>query len=712
MATDMDAVAKQAIDAMANASSTIREAIAASLPVAPSQLLTVQIPGTLVTPKDYAFNSALTGFKPLDVRVAEARLVDNMVPVSKLMMGRSGKSVARSYLAALDCLIPVAASVSGTIATPDDSTPLDPRLKTIRDRYNNAMNFLKSPDETDQSRSKISTYVQKQESWNKAVEQYAVAQERQLSIVKQETPVAAEQRQKYLEWVQAHARDYKASIQARYMDWVVHGYKFEVEFNFGVVDISSGMKRVESSKEAYRNLTLIAEDGASEYCGVNLNPPDWAVKIQEVVDNWSTQQKGPSAIEIRGEIKRLKKILISHQGLQKVIQDGTFSTIESNSSKTEEQDTADTALQQAYEKVYTDIKTSDKKTGEGGDFGTLRTAQNNWTSKSLESNKQSNALLGKGSKEEALEFLNRRVKNIELEIADLESQLKSMPGQTSGAPNVRDAEGKTIEEYETKRNADLFATSTGGKPSPFTHISAKVSKSSSSSVKVSSETASSFAAKASFGLFSASGGASHTAAAANAMSSMANLEVEVTMDCMLVEIERPWLHAELFSDHELDTTDAFPLSPGPEKLHEYVQHNRPIPSEYSEFPSYPTAFVVGCNIELEFSGDTSQLESAIESSSTEANLSVGYGPFAISGSHKQSKSSAKTNAQSTATGMRISLQAPQIIGWVQELMPQLPKPKNAAKGIYGLALEVANASTSSAAAVTKAPVAQQSEDTA
>jgi hypothetical protein len=37
------------------------------------------------------------------------------------------------------------------------------------------------------------------------------------------------------------------------------------------------------------------------------------------------------------------------------------------------------------------------------------------------------------------------------------------------------------------------------------------------------------------------------------MSTMSNLDVEITMDCMIVEIERPWLHAELFADAELDS---------------------------------------------------------------------------------------------------------------------------------------------------------------
>jgi hypothetical protein len=37
-----------------------------------------------------------------------------------------------------------------------------------------------------------------------------------------------------------------------------------------------------------------------------------------------------------------------------------------------------------------------------------------------------------------------------------------------------------------------------------------------------------------------------------AMSSMSNLDVEIAMDCLVVNIERPWLHAELFLDSDLD----------------------------------------------------------------------------------------------------------------------------------------------------------------
>lgn len=49
----------------------------------------------------------------------------------------------------------------------------------------------------------------------------------------------------------------------------------QIDYNFGIVDISSGMARIENSKEAFRNLTLVAEDGFSEYSGVILSPSHW-----------------------------------------------------------------------------------------------------------------------------------------------------------------------------------------------------------------------------------------------------------------------------------------------------------------------------------------------------------------------------------------------------------------------------------------------------
>jgi hypothetical protein len=152
--------------------------------------------------------------------------------------------------------------------------------------------------------------------------------------------------------------------------------------------------------------------------------------------------------------------------------------------------------------------------------------------------------------------------------------------------------------------------------------------------------------------------------------------VDVKFEALLVTIDRAWLHGELFSDPELNTSPDVHLSPGALTLHKYIdQKNSDALSKYPYFPSYPTAFIVAANVQLEFRGDTTALEEAVEASHTDAQAKVGWGPFSLSASHSQDKSSAKTKMETTATGTRITLEAPAIIGWVSQLVPQLPRTK-------------------------------------
>jgi hypothetical protein len=151
--------------------------------------------------------------------------------------------------------------------------------------------------------------------------------------------------------------------------------------------------------------------------------------------------------------------------------------------------------------------------------------------------------------------------------------------------------------------------------------------------------------------------------------------VEISFEAILVSINRSWLHGELFADSELNVNRDSALSPGPTELHRLINEQHKSLNDYNSFPSYPTAFVIASNVELEFRGDTTHLEEAVESSSFDANLKVGYGPFSLSASHKQDKSSSKTKMETTATGTRIKIEAPSIIGWVSTMLPKLPREK-------------------------------------
>ncbi|KAF4339605.1 hypothetical protein FBEOM_6481 [Fusarium beomiforme] len=716
--TDTESQAKGVLGAMKNASETVRGAIAAAIPVANNQVFTVSLPGTIIDWKEYYYNVSKHIKPPLDVQVKEARLVDGMIPLAKYTAGKTGKSVARSYLAALDLLVPVEASVSGVVSN-ETTEVTDERLRTIRDRYRYSMSYLTSPDDTPAGagRTKVDTYVLKQSAWAVEVARYQQAQAEALRTFAPPpgattTAQIKAAQEKYLQWLQEHAREFKNTIQTKYMDWVVNGYKFMVDFHFGVVDISSGMKRIENSKEAYRNLTIIASDGSSEYNGVVLTPASWATLVAKKTLSWKKNNSMPNPAEIRAEIRRLQSLLFSHETLQNAIDNDTFFPVLS-SDKAADQN----GVKAAYAQVYTDMdsknaddwgedKRVDKKTSWLKDtfkvdptsknvLQNLVDEQKKHTEASLDRNSKSVRDNTEQSKKRAGDWITARIKQIKDDIEELQRQLTAAQASaTSSAPPllpVVNAEGIVVTGDELSAdpsiknptkptiidldNEESWRNTVDDGPDPWTKVSCKVASSSSLAETSTSQSASAVCAKAGWGFWSASASASHTESSA--------LEVEVSMSCMVVEIERPWLHAELFVDAELDS-GAFKISPGEEALKAAFNDEKSLDGPYQQFSSYPSAFVIASDIELSFSGNTTKLESAVSSSSSSANLSVGYGPFAISGSHSSSKSKSRTKMESTATGCRISVEAPQIVGWVQTLLPELPKPKTGHSAMAGL----------------------------
>ncbi|PON24680.1 hypothetical protein TGAM01_v206610 [Trichoderma gamsii] len=717
---------------------TIREAISSSFTVPSTQLMTVQVPGTIIDPSEFCWNETIDSIKPLGVRIAEAQLVDNQIPISKVMIHRTGKSVSRSYLAALDCLVSVKTSVSSS----EDDRMLTGRQSEIRDRYTQAMNYLTTSDDSESGKSRLQTYVEKQESWNQAVERYNEAQMRHLQTIKEKGLTAEQQEYSFLEWLQLNGRDYKAAIQAKYMDWVVYGHKFPVEFNFGLVDLASAMKRVESSKEAFRNLTLLAADGVTEYNSVNLLPSNWASLVQQKMDEWQKFKNSPSIIELHAEIKRLHHILISHQGLYDAISSGKF--IPHQFSETENK--ASTTLRGHYEQAYADadakkwaqeqisakgveqimaegakILTGENKISAGKDSKPAVQKEDNVPSTlagDIEHNVEAfinpfDAIIAEADtwnkaftprkagvmqavddagKEEAKSYVRNRIETITRQIEKLESKLKRVSSELVPLPNTIVvpevyANGKIVDDHELIANRRLLEDSMVKDSSPWTRITMKVAVSEHDSLKAVSQSAMSENFGVGWGFWSMGIGESNSYPKDEPDSAMDDLEVEVSMDCMVVDIERPWLQAELFADHQLDAAPGFTISPGHEVLREAVEQDLPVEMSHAQFCSYPSAFIVASNVELEFHGNTAWLESSLEASAAEARASIGWGPFVLgSSSFKSSKSGSKSRIQSTETGVQVSLQTPQIIAWTQELLPALPKRTAGDLGLSELSL--------------------------
>jgi hypothetical protein len=138
-----------------------------------------------------------------------------------------------------------------------------------------------------------------------------------------------------------------------------------------------------------------------------------------------------------------------------------------------------------------------------------------------------------------------------------------------------------------------------------------------------------------------------------------------------VSINRPWLDTSLLTYKPVAIRGLLPgeWSDG---------SGRPSTSTKIRFPLLPTAFIVGRNIEMS-SQDWGSLATAAESSSkSDSSLKVSYGPF-FSGSAKVSTSNSnrESHQSSSFSEDTMSIDGPQVIGWVCQPMPLFPTASSA-----------------------------------
>lgn len=127
-----------------------------------------------------------------------------------------------------------------------------------------------------------------------------------------------------------------------------------------------------------------------------------------------------------------------------------------------------------------------------------------------------------------------------------------------------------------------------------------------------------------------------------------------------VDITRPWLNFLLFSMKGWNVAEAYKasgLSNGTKK--------QPLDMH---FPSLPTSFIAVRDLKI--TATWGHEDSSFISSKLSTSASLGWGPFAISGSYSQGSEDKKFN--SNFDGRTISNDGLQIIGWVNTIVPACP----------------------------------------
>ncbi|KAH7335678.1 hypothetical protein B0J17DRAFT_629921 [Rhizoctonia solani] len=685
---------KSNIDRIAEISTNIRKAVLAALPTPPEQFMTLMVPGKVVNFDNYKVDKEAIVL-PTVTELNQAVLCDDMPVLSTLQMGPTGRSVARSYAATISKLVPAATPIG-----------IDDGSKMTEDqrRHQQAMRVLSSDIPDMPGTSLVELYTEKQSKYTKAVTDKTKAFNDALEYANRLHPNKPNlARDAYDKWVGENARTYRNHVQAAYMDWVVTGKKEEVEYWFSVVDQDSALARVEQSKEVMRWAVVQDSDGSCEYQKVKLEPQDWANKCINKMNSKTNQTK--TAEWYTWEINRLEKT----NAMLKILAD--------NPPKFDADGSADDGLKAEADDAQSALSTAMSEHVKA--VHEYRTALNALKGKKADGSSEDQE--SKAKVDEALkayqgaqkklqecqaEYDKVNLKKLSYENKNAHNNLLAGLQEDGFAENQQKTNQEQIDDYKEKRKAllkaeapkeaaiDEYAESMGipkrapepAKPSAsetpepdyFTPISVEVTSSSEKTRTESSATSFSAGASASWGFWSVSASVSHSEAHSKAMSELSSSSVKISFECMRVDITRPWLRPELFYEHDLVPGPGVSISPGFSRLHQLIDGTAGPDVEgelenYSIFSYYPTAFLVACNVVLEISGSTSSLETYMNSSSTSASASVGYGPFSISGSGSHSKSDAGSTCKTTASGCRIEIKAPQIIGWISQMVPALPR---------------------------------------
>ncbi|KAG6849297.1 hypothetical protein H0H93_009652 [Arthromyces matolae] len=246
---------------------------------------------------------------------------------------------------------------------------------------------------------------------------------------------------------------------------------------------------------------------------------------------------------------------------------------------------------------------------------------------------------------------NDTIKEYEAEIAKL------------GVKGGGDPHDAYVDELATSANIPESQKDPAAAANPdedyFTSIQLRIASKSSKETKSASSSKASFGASIGWGWWKVEANAQSSESSAAMSKAMSDNEVTIKFECMRVDIQRSWLRGELFYDSDLDAAQGDAISPGFSRLKELMEGGKAGDEKelqrYSQFPFYPTAFLLATNVTLEIKGETSEIQSRFSQSSSSGDAGFNYGPFiSVGGSASKSSESSDSSCTATSDGCRIS----------------------------------------------------------
>ena len=443
------------------------------------------------------------------------------------------------------------------------------------------------------------------------------------------------QKQYIAEWNQTHYYKFKTAVQSAWMDWVVNGQKYKVDYSFGFIDIDSIMGRIESSKESLRNSTIPDADGANELYGVSLTPGRWATYCKLKAEGWYARNGRYTIGQIDAEIARLEGLLASYKKMEEAVKGGKdrkypVQKAQEPSKKVDETqrdvDSALTALYDAQgllsgatwnlahakpeekEKFQNELKEARKSVAEAQK--TLQEKQQAHDRNREDWNAYNFATLRNGADSQVDGWLTSTKEKIEAQLKALQdlraTKSKGMPPNVAvitGAVTPKDdkdtetAHATNIAPIGAEFANPIFgikpstnavplrttapAGGSGSQPTPsaedadpWTTVTFSYSASDLKSVASESSWGMKVGGSVGYGLWSVGGSYAHDESKKDMQKDMATCDVSVSFSALAVNINRPWLYGELFSDVDLEVPENVTLSPGPLSLKKMIKDQK------------------------------------------------------------------------------------------------------------------------------------------
>ncbi|PPK96142.1 hypothetical protein CLV92_105244 [Kineococcus xinjiangensis] len=175
------------------------------------------------------------------------------------------------------------------------------------------------------------------------------------------------------------------------------------------------------------------------------------------------------------------------------------------------------------------------------------------------------------------------------------------------------------------------------------------------------------------GFWSADAGFSHNSSKSSLDISTSNLEVRFSY--CVVDIVRPWLDTSLLN---LDNWFLYGDYPAGTISSGTMNQEKPATNEPTFLPSIVTSLILVKDLRITWDDWKSQWDS--KTSSTRAEASFGYGPFAVKGHYGKDKHSFDASTDDEGEGLVV--EGIQLVGYVSQINPLSPR-KNGADFLNG-----------------------------